>query len=83
MNLSSKGCQIKFHRVEGGRKHADKPKGAGNQPDLSSRSKRESRKILSRGLGSHQNFLIGNLRRRGPLRKGGQLEVVDNPVDHT
>ena len=55
---------------------------ARNPADLSSRVKRESRKIFGRGLGSHQNFLISQVRRRGPLGNKGQLEVIDDPVHH-
>jgi hypothetical protein len=62
--------------------NAREARSAENQPDFSSRSKRESRKIFSGGLGSHQDFLISSLRRRGPLRDKGQLEVVDDPVQH-
>jgi hypothetical protein len=32
------------------------------------REKRESRRIFSGGLGGHQDFLISDMRRRGPVR---------------
>jgi len=34
IKLSWKACQIEFNRAEGGGKHADKPKSAGNPPDF-------------------------------------------------
>ena len=37
----------------------------------------------SHRLGGLQDFLIADMRRRGPVRDKGQLEVVDNPVDHS
>jgi hypothetical protein len=64
-------------------KAASVTKRAGNQPGFSSRAKRRSGRIFSRGLSGHQDFLIGDMRRRGPLRKEGQLQVVDNPVYHS
>ncbi len=42
----------------------------------------ESQRIFSRGLGGHEIFLEGKLRRRGPLRDKGQVEVVDDAVHH-
>jgi len=57
-------------------------KRARKHPDLSLRSKRESRKILSRGLGNQRKLLISAPGRRRPLRHKHQLEVVDNPVHH-
>ena len=56
---------------------ADKLKIVGNPIDLSSQTKRESRNILTAGLGGHQNFLIDKIRRRGSLGNKGQLQVVD------
>ena len=38
--------------------------------------------MLSRVLGGHQMLLIGDLRRWGSLRNKGQVEVIDDPVDH-
>ena len=55
---------------------------ARNPTDLSSRVKRESRKIFGRGLGRHQNFLISQVRRRGPLGGKCQLQVMDDPVHY-
>jgi hypothetical protein len=65
-----------------GQKAAETLKSAGNNPDLSFRSKRRSRKILAAGLGSHQNFLIGNPGRWRLRGDKSQLEVVDDPVHH-
>jgi len=33
-------------------------------------------------LGGHQDFLIGDLRRRGPFGNKAQLQVIDDPVPH-
>jgi hypothetical protein len=49
---------------------------ARNPTDLSSRVKRESRKIFGRGIRGHQELLRDDLRRRGPLRNKGELEVA-------
>jgi len=38
--------------------------------------------MFGRGLGSHQKLLISDSRRRRPLRDKGQLEVVDDAIDH-
>jgi len=65
-----------------GQKAAARLRSAGKQPDLSSQTKRESRNILTAGLGGHQNFLIDKMRRRGSLGNKGQLQVVDDPVYH-
>jgi len=67
-------------RVGMSREAADKVKSAGNQPDFSCSGKGRLRKILAAGLGNHQNFLIGDVGRRGPLGNEGQLEVVDDVV---
>jgi hypothetical protein len=45
-----------------GQKAAEKLKSAGNYPDLFSRSKRGSRKILAASLSGHQEFLIDDMR---------------------
>ena len=44
--------------------------------------RRELCGIFRGGLSGHQDFLIGDMRRRGPVRKEGELEVVDDPVHH-
>ena len=43
---------------------------------------RRSRKIFGRGIGGPEIFLECGLRRRGPFRDKGQLQVVDDPVDN-
>ena len=48
-----------------------------------SREKRRLREIIGWGFGSHQNFLIGETRERRPLGHEGQLEVLDDPIDHS
>jgi hypothetical protein len=44
---------------------------------------KESRRIFRGGLGGHQDFLIGEVWRGRPLCREVQLEVVDNPIDHS
>jgi len=39
-------------------------------------------KLFAVGLGGHQNFLIGDLSGRGPVRDKGQPKVIDDPVRH-
>jgi hypothetical protein len=56
--------------------------GAENHRNFSCWGRRESQKIVSRGLGSHQILLIGHMGRRGALGDKGQVEVVDDAVDH-
>ena len=64
----------------------DQPLLSAKEPEISRTSgpgeKRESRKIVSRGLGSHQMLLISGMDRRGPLSDKGQPQVVDDAVDH-
>jgi len=60
---------------ERGRPAADKLKGIGIPTDLSCRSRGESRRIFSGSLGSRQELLIGQVRRRRSLRDKGQLQV--------
>jgi hypothetical protein len=62
--------------VEGSPLAAGNAKSAGNQPDLSCRAKRKSRKILSRGLSGHQDFLISELRRGRFVGDKAQPHVV-------
>ena len=76
------GSQLKLKPAERRRDASDKPKSAGNRPDLSSRAKRRSRKIFSRGLSGHQDFLIGQVRRRGSLCNKCQPQVIDDPVHY-
>jgi hypothetical protein len=45
-------------------------------------SGRESRKIFRGGFSGHQDLLISDMRRRGPLGDEGQFQVVDSAVDH-
>jgi hypothetical protein len=52
--------------------------GAENQRDFSSWGRRKSRKIFAVGFSGHQEFLVGDMRRRWPLRKEGQLEMIDD-----
>ena len=44
--------------------------------------KKQITKYIRRGLGGHQEFLIGDMRRRGSLRDKSQPEVVDDAIDH-
>jgi hypothetical protein len=81
IDRSVAACQIELKPGERGQPAADKLKGIGIPEDLSSRSKRESRRIFSGGLGGHQEFLVGD-RRRGPIGDKGQVEVVDDPVHY-
>jgi hypothetical protein len=37
---------------------------------------------LAAGLGSHQDFLIGDMRGWSPLRDKHQIEVVDDSIHH-
>jgi hypothetical protein len=50
INRGVVGCQIELKPGERGRQAADKPRSLGNQPDLSCRQKRESRRIF---IGRH------------------------------
>jgi hypothetical protein len=54
-------------------KAAEKPKSARNHPSLSSPVKKRSGKILSRGLGGLQEFLIGDMRWWWSIGDKGQL----------
>jgi len=67
MNRGLGACQIESKTAGRSQAIAARPKSAGNDPDLSSRSKRESRKILAAGLSGHQILLIGDMGRRGSL----------------
>jgi hypothetical protein len=60
--------QIELGTAEGGREAVDKPKSAGNSTDSSSQGKKRLRRILNGGFSGHQNFLIGQVRRRRPIR---------------
>jgi hypothetical protein len=42
---------------------------------------RESRRIVLGYLSGHQDFLIGDIKGRAPLRDEGELELVNDPVD--
>jgi hypothetical protein len=64
-------------------KAAEGPGSAGNPPELSSRSRRESRRIFRGCLSGHQDFLIGQVRRGRLACEEGQLEVVDDAVHHS
>jgi len=64
INRAIGDCQIELKPAEGGQEAADKPKRAGDPTGLPSQAKRESRRISSAGLCGHQNFLIGQVRRR-------------------
>jgi hypothetical protein len=44
--------------------------------------KRRLRKICTAGFSGHQDFLIGQVRRRGSLGDKRQLEVVSDAVHH-
>jgi hypothetical protein len=72
-------CQIEQKAGELGPEVGDKPRGAGNPTDFSARHKRRLREVFRGGLGSHQDFLIGDLGRR--LLGERQLQVTDDPVD--
>jgi len=76
------GCQIELKPAESGWEVADKLKSLGNPADLSCRQKRESRKILSRGLGCHQELLISDPRRGRFVCNKRQLQMADDPVHH-
>jgi hypothetical protein len=67
INRGVVGCQIELKPVERGQRAADKLKGIVIPTDLSSRSKRESQRIFSRGLDGHEILQEANLRRLGPL----------------
>jgi len=82
INRGVGGCQLELKPGERGRPAADKLKGIGIPTDLSCRSRGESRRIFSGGLSGHQDFLTGDMRRRGPVRDKGQVEVVDDAVHH-
>jgi len=82
IDLGVVGCQIELKPGERGQQAEVKPKSLGNPTDLFSHVKRESRKILSQGLSGHEIFLEANLRRRGPLRNKGQLEVINDAIHH-
>jgi hypothetical protein len=75
-------CQIELKPAERSRRATDKPKGAGKATDLSARSKRESRRIFSRGLGGQQDFLIGDVRWGRLVRGKCKLEVVNDAIDY-
>jgi len=82
INRSVIGCQIELKTAERGQGATDKLKSVGNPTDLSSRAKRESTSILTAGLSGHQNFLIGQVRRRRSLRDKRQpLQGQERP-DH-
>jgi hypothetical protein len=53
-----------------------KHKSTGNRPDLSSQARRRSGKIFGRGLGGHQNSLIGDVWWERLVRDKEQLEAV-------
>jgi hypothetical protein len=74
-------CQIELKPAERSRRATDKPKGAGKATDLSARSKRESRRIFSRGLSGQQDFLIGDVRWGRLVRGKCKLEVVNDAID--
>ena len=44
--------------------------------------KKQITKYIRRGLGGHQDFLISSVRGRRLVRDKGQLEVVDDAIDH-
>jgi len=76
------GCQVELKPAEREQEAADKLKKVGNQLDISSRSKRESRRIFSGGLSGNQNFLMGDMRRRGFVGDKRQFDVVNDLVHH-
>jgi hypothetical protein len=63
-----------------GQKATEALKSVRNPTGLSSRLKRESRRIFSGGLSGHQEFLRDGMRWGRSLGNKGQLEVVDDPV---
>ena len=50
--------------LKAGQKAFETLKSAGNQPDLSSWARRESRRIFSGGLYGHPNLLLGQVHQR-------------------
>jgi hypothetical protein len=80
INRGIVACQIEVKTGRKGPPGRGQDKSAGIQLDLFSQSKRELRKILSRGLSGRQKRLISKLRRRRSLRHEGQVEVVDDSV---
>jgi len=65
-----------------GQKAAETLEGAENHRDFSCWGIRKSRKIVAAGFSGHQMLLISDMRRRGSLGDEGQLQVVDDAVDH-
>jgi hypothetical protein len=60
-----------------GQKAAETLEGAENPRDFSCWGRRKSRKMVAAGFSGHQDFLIGDLRRMGPLGDEGQLQRED------
>jgi hypothetical protein len=76
-----RGVKLTTKRRRARRGASGLPKRAGNQLDLSCWGRRRSRRIFSRCLSGDQDLLISDLRRLGPLREEGELEVADDPIN--
>jgi len=80
INRGSSDVKLGTKQQKAGREAAAKFKRAGNNPDLSSLAKRESRKILAASLSGQEIFLIGELRQGRVVGDESQLEVIDDSV---
>jgi len=70
VNQRIASCQIELRRADRSPPLADRAKNVGNPAD---------RSFCIRG---HENFLIGDMGRRRPLCDKGQLEVINDAVNH-
>jgi len=78
--LSITASQIVLRPGERGQQVGDKPKRRRKSDGPLLPRARED--LFSGGLSGLQDFLTGDMRRRGPLRDKGQVEVVDDAVHH-